>query len=634
LKKYIYILFPVIFTSWQVSGQPLTPLQGGENVASATVLSGSLPVSVTGTTEGYNSDYDELCPYSGGDAPDVVYAYTPASNKFVDIDLCGSTFDTKLYIYENTVTPGVPYDCNDDYYQDDVCGYYVSKIENLYLAGGNTYYIVIDGYFDNEFGEYTLGLSESAPPPACTWGVDIICPAGAVSENETCGNNANGGCTMTPGTEQRETVPVTGGSFCGTLWANGGIRDYDQYELVLTEASLVILSADATQEIQFGLMTGGTGGYGGNPSCATITGVAPSASAGPCNESVLDLAILDPGTYWFSVSMTASNGFPCSNHYWIDFEVIPQPCPTPVDLVALNITATSAQLSWTETGSANAWEYQVGPAGFTPASSGTQTVVNPKLVTGLTANTAYDFYVRSSCDPAFSTWEGPQSFTTSCGTISSVPFSEGFESTWPPSCWTDSESADYGWSPSTYGSAHTGTGWAYCNIQGSILASPQIALTVNSSLTFWYRVENLNFPQDFTVKIGNDILYQVTGATNQDYQQVGVSLAAYTGQNVSISFAGGTGVGSSFPGICLDDVSVTASNTWTGNISIAWNNPGNWSKSTVPVMSESVLIPSSPPGNRFPVIPLGTTAQCDFITIASGATLKIASGSSLEVKNP
>jgi len=637
MKKFITLIITLQCITTGVSGQtadPLDPLQGGENVANAFVLSDPLPIISLGTTEGYLDDYDESCPYPGDNAPDVVYAYTPVSDVTVDIDLCGSSFDTKVYLYENAVTPGIPYECDDDYYTDTVCGLYVSKIESLFLTGGNTYYIVIDGYDEFAYGDYSLEISENSLPPPCTWDVDIICPQDALTEGETCGTDTNGGCEMAAGTENWETIPTTGATFCGTLWANGGSRDTDQYELLLTETSLVILTVDADQLIQFGLISGGTAGYVGNPDCTTITGISPSNTAGPCYETILDLGLLLPGTYWFSVSMTVNDGFPCDNHYWIDFDVIPQPCPPPVELTAENITATSASLSWTESGTAADWEYQIGLSGFTPAESGTSTTLNPQPVSGLSANSAYDFYIRAFCDPAFSNWEGPFSFTTLCGSSVSVPWNESFESAWPPYCWVDTETADYGWSQSTYGSAHDGVEWAYCNLSGSSLSTPEFYLASHSVLSFWIRAENILFPQDFSVKIGNDLLYQVSSATNESYKPVQISLADYTGQTVFVTFLSESGGGGSGFGLCLDDVSVKVFNTWTGNNSSAWNDNANWSLGSIPTQADAILIPSVPSGNNFPVISGGITAECDHITILPGATLVVVSGNSLDIKNP
>jgi hypothetical protein len=897
VKKLLVLLTVLLLWAGSPQGQsfdPLAPLLAGENIATPFVLSGPLPIAAGGTTAGFLDDYDEVCPYTGSSAPDVVYAYTPSTAVIVDIDLCGSSFDTKVFVYENTATPGVPFDCNDDFYFDATCGIYVSKIEGAVLAGGNTYYIVIDGSSNTDFGEYVLTITEVTP---CAWGTDIVCPAGAIPESETCGADANGGCNMAAGTETWETVPSSGGTFCGTTWADGESRDTDWFQLVLTGASTVTLTANSDREIYYGMVETTTPG---SPTCATLTGlITPGNHAGPCSETSVDLGMLNPGTYWILVEMTVTDGFPCNNHYWIGFDVVQALCSPPDALSAGNITPATAELGWTETGSATAWEYQYGPAGFTPAASGTPISINPKPVSGLSANTNYDFYIRSNCgdgiystwsgpesfktpcnpngiipwsenfdamaaignnilpacwaaesfsgmpwssgnaasvsynDPCsapnyvyvdyspypedkflitpgftltastsydfkfnwigdgfagwtgdvlvnttqtgsgasvigspfvvagtttssnctqakrsfvpavtgtyyfmvrisntviphdlgfddfrlefspsctapaglaansitqtganlvwtpggsetaweyvygefplpapsgpgtatssnlsntisgliantdyqyyvrancgtgFSAWTGPASFTTKCNAINSYPWTESFDLSWNPPCWTDPEKADYGWDQSVFGSAHSGSEWAYCNLANSLLMTPAFDLLSDSRLVFWYRVEDSGYPQDMAVKIGDDVIYQINGATNETYQQVQVSLAGYTGQIVSITFKGETGTGGVDYGICLDDVSVRPENNfWTGNISTNWNNDGNWSEGIVPDQSEVVIIPSSPPGGIFPVIESGITAQCYKITISTGATIKVKSGGTLTILNP
>jgi hypothetical protein len=49
---------------------------------------------------------------------------------------------------------------------------------------------------------------------------------------------------------------------------------------------------------------------------------------------------------------------------------------------------------------------------------------------------------------------------------------------------------------------------------------------------------------------------------------------------------------------------------WTGNISTDWTDPRNWTCGLVPDHGVTVVIPSSPAGGRFPVIPAGTSAEC------------------------
>jgi hypothetical protein len=151
---------------------PAVPRQGGDTIADAVVIPG-LPYSNTGTTEGYLDDYDEACPYTGSTSPDVVYSYTPGSDDQIDVDLCGSSYDTKLYIYDADLNLIA---CNDDAYFDDVCGIYVSAIEEVLLNGGTNYFIVIDGY-GGDFGNYVLVVEESEH---CF----VDCPYDAVPEGE------------------------------------------------------------------------------------------------------------------------------------------------------------------------------------------------------------------------------------------------------------------------------------------------------------------------------------------------------------------------------------------------------------------------------------------------------------------
>ena len=140
---------------------PLGVRQGGDDCGSATVI-GSIPFSDTGTTGGYADDYDasgvDACP-SSATAPDVVYSYSPTVDTVLDMTLCnGSDYDTKLFVYENACS-GDPIRCNDD-----ACPGHVSELLGVQLTGGNTYYIVIDGYGSSS-GDYVMDLTESEPPP-------------------------------------------------------------------------------------------------------------------------------------------------------------------------------------------------------------------------------------------------------------------------------------------------------------------------------------------------------------------------------------------------------------------------------------------------------------------------------------
>jgi hypothetical protein len=161
-----YVEKPVSNKLYDPSKYPV-PDQGGETVATALVVDpASLPYTDAGTTLGYVNDYDEACTYTGSLSPDVCYSYSPTVDEALDIDLCYSSYDTKVYVYENAVTPGAPYACNDDYYFAAPCYVYSSAILGLPVYAGNTYYIIIDGY-GSDAGAYSMTLTSGiiVPPP-------------------------------------------------------------------------------------------------------------------------------------------------------------------------------------------------------------------------------------------------------------------------------------------------------------------------------------------------------------------------------------------------------------------------------------------------------------------------------------
>ena len=65
-------------------------------------------------------------------------------------------------------------------------------------------------------------------------------------------------------------------------------------------------------------------------------------------------------------------------------------CLDPSILTASNLTTTSADLGWTENGTATVWDIEWGATGFTQGAGTTVNgVMNPHSLTGLTANTSY-----------------------------------------------------------------------------------------------------------------------------------------------------------------------------------------------------------------------------------------------------
>ncbi|KAB2807303.1 T9SS type A sorting domain-containing protein [Phaeocystidibacter luteus] len=90
------------------------------------------------------------------------------------------------------------------------------------------------------------------------------------------------------------------------------------------------------------------------------------------------------------------------------------PCPAPSNFTTTAVNCTSLDLIWNNGGSSYAYELEYGATGFNPGS-GTAVVSNDttETVSGLTAGTAYDFYVRGFCTSDTSAWAGPFTISTS-----------------------------------------------------------------------------------------------------------------------------------------------------------------------------------------------------------------------------
>ncbi|NPA42417.1 MAG: hypothetical protein GXO27_00085, partial [Chlorobi bacterium] len=99
------------------------------------------------------------------------------------------------------------------------------------------------------------------------------------------------------------------------------------------------------------------------------------------------------------------------------------PCPEPSDLAVSNITATSADLSWTDNTGDPTTQYTIEyrEVGTTTWNSVTTTGTSYTL-TGLTPHTRYEWQLTADCgsNGTSTTVSGPE-FQTACATVSSFP---------------------------------------------------------------------------------------------------------------------------------------------------------------------------------------------------------------------
>ena len=112
--------------------------------------------------------------------------------------------------------------------------------------------------------------------------------------------------------------------------------------------------------------------------------------------------------------------------------VAPSNCAAPT-AIAVTGTSTTASVAFTGNTAGTGYQIVYGATGFNPASAGTTTATftaGPGAVTGLTASTCYDFYVRTVCGTTGqSTLAGPINFCTPCvaPTISTFPYAQNFD---------------------------------------------------------------------------------------------------------------------------------------------------------------------------------------------------------------
>ena len=88
-------------------------------------------------------------------------------------------------------------------------------------------------------------------------------------------------------------------------------------------------------------------------------------------------------------------------------------CMPPTAIVVESITATTANISWTENNSATSWEVEYSTSSDFSNSQTINATTNPFELTGLAPETGYNLKVRADCSGGdFSVWSRTVSFTT------------------------------------------------------------------------------------------------------------------------------------------------------------------------------------------------------------------------------
>ena len=270
-------------------------------------------------------------------------------------------------------------------------------------------------------------------------------------------------------------------------------------------------------------------------------------------------------------------------------------CPAPVNLVVDSLSSSSATLRWSATGEETAWIVSINGEAWQQVSDTTL------ALSGLTPSTAYSVVVRALCSATDTSFALSGNFTTACGAITTLPWSEDFDALTDINqlqCWdrytglytaaaTTLTPASSGWVFST-ANVLGGTNHLRVNVYGTTcnrwIVTPEFALTSPAKLTFDYAltafystnpISTSNSVADdrFLVLVTTDggsswtplATWDSTGAAFANIPNTGdsasLSLSAYTGQTIRIAFYAESTVTGGDNDLHIDNIALTLDTT-------------------------------------------------------------------------
>jgi hypothetical protein len=320
----------------------------------------------------------------------------------------------------------------------------------------------------------------------------------------------------------------------------------------------------------------------------SVSVITPTASGTYTKYEVVlsDITLTGTENYVAFRHNTASEYY----YYWIDdvtIDYIPS-CTTPTELAASNLTATSADISFTS--NATSWNLQYMQTYQTSWDSATTISIteNPYTLTNLLPSTFYKARLKAFCGDEESDWTNPITFNTSCQAISSFPYVQGFEDATSgemPLCWSKlPANADF---PTVNASNAARTGNQYLGffLSYGYAVSPQITADIHLlQMNLWIQ----NSVREFVIGVMSnpadtttfEAVY--TAPINDNYTQHYISFAntsTVTGENnyIAIKF-----LGSGFNQGMVDDItidylppctqptSLAISNATTTSVDLSW----------------------------------------------------------------
>jgi hypothetical protein len=177
MNRMLFLCAALVVVMSAVLARATTP--AGEDSAHAIVIASLAYADTTRTTCNFSNTYSPTCDGASGPGADVVYRYTPAVDQRAAISLCGSSFNTFLYVYDGACRTNHLIACNNN---SSTCGVGSNRsyIACMLLQANHTYYIVVDATDQSRDGEgdgdaercpcgaYKLRITLCGEPPYST----------------------------------------------------------------------------------------------------------------------------------------------------------------------------------------------------------------------------------------------------------------------------------------------------------------------------------------------------------------------------------------------------------------------------------------------------------------------------------
>ncbi len=174
--KKLSVFFAIVFIGLNVFAQI------GSTCATPFIIN-SLPFSLSASTDSTGDNYDNICGSVYADEHDFVLEYTPYSDIYVSIITSGTSVYTGLFV--TNACPDVGSCVN---YVEAQLGN--PSLGNIFLTGGNTYYIVIStndptGFGVNTSTNFTIDINELPPFDAGVTAIDGPISGCSLTNSET-----------------------------------------------------------------------------------------------------------------------------------------------------------------------------------------------------------------------------------------------------------------------------------------------------------------------------------------------------------------------------------------------------------------------------------------------------------------